>query len=224
MCSGLSADDLAMAYPTLFHMAAEGSWPLIERLGLLSTSALLDCFEVPEAVRSALEERHRPNSVSIHHPTYGQAIIRDQKPMDDRGLERALRDGLTPRDWYRVLNAKVFFWVQRHRLEIMMKARAYQLQRKTVLYVRTAELLRRYADRVLLAAMNTGCTKPWPHPRGINTFRPMAEYPYCEYRKKKGPEAVVELAVEGKVPDIRDLVERVEIVSPDGSVEVLVER
>jgi hypothetical protein len=143
--------------------------------------------------------------------------------MDDRGLERALRDGLRPRDWYRVLNAKVFFWIQRHRLEIMMKARAYREERKTVLYIRTADLLQRHADRVVLAAMNTGCTKPWPHSRGLNTFLPLAEYPYCEYRRRKGTEAVVELAVEGAVLDVRDLVQRVEVVSPDGSVEVLVD-
>lgn len=40
--SGVDPGELAERYPRLFHMAAAGSWPSIERHGLLSTSALLD--------------------------------------------------------------------------------------------------------------------------------------------------------------------------------------
>jgi hypothetical protein len=32
------------------------------------------------------------------------AWIRDQRPMSDKNLAGCLRDGLTPTDWYRMLN------------------------------------------------------------------------------------------------------------------------
>ena len=46
--------------------------------------------------------------------------------MSDAGLYKCLCDGLTPREWYRMLNSKVFFWVTRERLEKMLNARAYK--------------------------------------------------------------------------------------------------
>ena len=50
-----------------------------------------------------------PESVAITHPVEGTAVIRDQKPMTDEGLRRALETGLSPTDWYRILNTKAFF-------------------------------------------------------------------------------------------------------------------
>jgi hypothetical protein len=107
-------------------VAAVGSWPGIERHGLRSTTALLDLFEVAGSDRERIESQHRPESETIHHPRYGTAVIRDQKPMSDGGLVRALQDGLKPRDWYRILNKKVFFWLTRERLETLVNAREYR--------------------------------------------------------------------------------------------------
>jgi len=66
-------------------MTAVGSWPGIERHGLRSTTALLDLFEVAGSDRERIESQHRPESETIHHPRYGTAVIRDQKPMSDGG-------------------------------------------------------------------------------------------------------------------------------------------
>lgn len=220
----VTPEEVADQYPVLYHMAAPGSWPLIAKYGLHCTSSLLDLFGIEGEERRKIEEMHRPESVVITHPERGAACVRDQKPMDDRGLERALDEVMTPRDWYRILNAKAFFWVREERLRVMMSARAYRDQAKTVLYVATVDLLARHADRVLLAPMNTGCTKPWPHPRGPKTFAPIAEYPYDERRRKKGADAIVELAVEGCVPDIEELVIKVEEVQPSNEVEVIFQR
>jgi hypothetical protein len=104
------------------------------------------------------------------------------------------------------------------------RASLYPDQGKTVLYVDTAVLLARHADRVRLAPMNTGCTKPWPHPRGPDTFASLADYPYEEHQRRRRGDAVVDLAVEGCVPDIADLVVRVEEIDPSGKAEVVFER
>jgi hypothetical protein len=192
-------------------MAEAGSWPSIQRHGLLSTSALLELFEVRGGRRVALEAGHRPESVMLHHPRYGTAVVRDQKPMDDGGLLRCLSGGVTPADWYRLLNARVFFWVSRERLMKLLDARAYRGKRQTVLTVDTAGLLARHKARVLLSPINSGATKPFPAQRGPDTFLPMARYPFSYWdQKRKGREPVVELTVTHSVPDIRDFVLRVE--------------
>jgi hypothetical protein len=204
MVNGITIDELAARFPRLYHMAAEGSWPGIERHGLRSTSALLDLFEITGEQRRRLESQHRPECVTIEHPDYGIAVIRDQKPMDDLGLTRALRDNLRPGDWYRILNNKVFFWLTRERLKTLLTAKAYRNKRHTVLVLDTRRLLERGALEVLLSPMNSGCTKPFPHPRGPTTFLPLSEYPFHS-RAQRGLEPVVELAVDYLVGDVPSL-------------------
>jgi hypothetical protein len=96
--------------------------------------------------------------------------------MSDGGLVRALQDGLKPRDWYRILNKKVFFWLTRERLETLINAREYREQRKSVLVIDTRKLLERQSEQVLLSPMNSGYTKPYPHPRGLTIFRQLSVY------------------------------------------------
>jgi hypothetical protein len=51
---GVSVEELSVTYPRLYHIAQEGSWPGIQEHGLLSTEALVDLFDVDEALRNAL--------------------------------------------------------------------------------------------------------------------------------------------------------------------------
>jgi hypothetical protein len=69
----VTVDELIVNYPTLFHMAALGSWPSIRERGLLSTSALLDLYEVVGEQRIAIEARHRAETIVIEHPKLGLA-------------------------------------------------------------------------------------------------------------------------------------------------------
>jgi hypothetical protein len=191
-------------------MAEPGSWPSIEKHGLLSTSALLDLFEVRGAARKAIESCHRPHSVTLEHPRYGTAVIRDQKPMSEGALRKCLVGGLQPADWYRLLNRHVFFWLSRERLDRLLGARAYRSQRHTILEVDTAPLIAERAELVMLTPINTGSTIFKPQKRGPETFLSISRYPYESWRKKRGPKnAVVELAVASGVPNIRKFVVRV---------------
>jgi hypothetical protein len=222
---GVTKEEIVVRYPRLYHMAEANTWESIKRYGLMSTSTLLDFFEINGAKRKAIESAHRPESVKITHPQYGTAVIRDQKPMNDKDLTKCLKDGLTPRQWYENLNQYVFFWLTRERLLTLLKARAYRDQQHCVLTVETAPMLEKYADQVMLTAMNSGNTKPFPHPRGNATFLPLDKFPFQE-RSKTGNKqnAIVEFAVKSAVPDISDFVIKVDHMIGDRIIENIFER
>lgn len=204
MVMGISLDKIAELHPILYHMAEFGTWESIRKHGLLSTSALLDLFGIAEPERTNIEACRRKSSIEIDDTRNGKAVIRDQRPMSDSKLARCLKDGLTPGDWYRTLNSKVFFWLTEQRLVTLMGA--YADREHLVLEVDTAELLQRCADRIMLAPMNTGTTSPMAFPRGRDTFQPPHRYPFEMNKKKKGGarKAIVELTVDYSVPGISD--------------------
>ncbi len=194
-------------------MAEDGSWPGIQAHGLLSTSALLDLYGITGAERSALMSVRRPQSVTMVRDGLPPAVVRDQKPMNDGALRKCLEDGLTPAQWYAMLNAKTFFWVSRDRLDRLLQARAYRRTAQLVLTVETRGLVEANRDRVRLCAINSGATLYAPQPRGASTFLPIAEFPHAEITaKRRGGDAVVELVVEGGVPAVAAHVLRVERV------------
>ncbi len=198
-------------------MAHVDAWENIRRHGLLSVSNLLDLFEVSGARRVAIESARRPESVVIEHAQHGRAIIRDNKPMDDVGLQRALED-MTPREWYELLNGKVFLWPSESRLRTLLAASAYRCDAHCVLAVDTRRLVERHRNRIWLSPMNSGCTKPFPHPRGSKTFRKIGDYPFDFWKNQKGSaeKSVVEFAIDGAIPDIAELVESVSIQMHEG--------
>jgi hypothetical protein len=208
MVVGVTLDKIVELHPVLYHMAEFGTWESIRTHGLLSTSALLDLFGYTGEKRANIEQCRRKTSIPITDHQHGKAVIRDQRPMSDSKLAKCLRGGLTPRDWYRILNGKVFFWLTEARLLTLMKA--YADSEHLVLEVDTRELLRRCEVRVMLAPMNTGTTKPMAHPRGLATFQPPHRYRFEMNRKRKGGprKAIVELTVSHSVPKISDFTVR----------------
>ena len=198
----MTPERLASRHPVLFHMADARNWTSIERFGLLSTSSLLDRYELVGAGRAAIESSHRPGTVAIDDPALGPAYIRDQRPLNPDVLPTCLID-MTPADWLFALNARAFFWPTRDRLDRML--RAYLDREQAVFEVDTARFLARHADRVELSHINSGFAAAAykPAPRGSMTFRPLAEYEYSARNE------VAEVTVPGGVPDIFDLTIRV---------------
>jgi hypothetical protein len=213
---GVTADGLAELYPRLYHMAEPDSWESILRHGLLSTSALLTLFSVQGESRRKIELCRRENSQEIAHPTHGRAVIRDQKPIIESKLKLALRD-CTPEDWYRTLNSRVFFWLTMERLITLLSARQYRGKPHAVLTLETRPLVNDFEHAVTLSPMNSGNTLPFAHPRGLTTFMRMRDYPFEERLKRGRYYTVVELAVDGGVPNIGDYTTRADLVTWDGN-------
>lgn len=203
--------ELLAGHPVLYHMAERGSWPSIRERGLLSTSALLDLYGVEGAERDGIEAARRPGPVVLDAPGLARAVIRDNGPLNLRKLARALPPDLPVEDWLRLLNGRVFFWLTEERLGRLLGAKLYRDTAHDVLEVDAAPLVAAHRDRIELSPINSGVTDPFPAPRGRDTFRPLADYPYADWRRKRGRsgEAAVELAVLGGVPDIARFVRRV---------------
>lgn len=183
-------------------MAELGSWPSIERHGLLSTSALLDLFQVDGEYRTALESQRRASSVRIEHPSVGEAVIRDQKPLSETILSRVL-DGVTPAQWYRVLNSRVFFWPTEERLERMLGAAAYRGRDHTVLTIDTAVLLASFHETTQISTINSGATFFMEtRPRGPKTFSSFDQFDWAERLRVNRREPVVEVCIDYAVPDV----------------------
>lgn len=221
---GVDPEDLAHRYPLLYHMAEAGTWESIRRHGLLSTSGLLDLFEVTGAERERIESQRRPESIIIEHPEHGTAVIRDQKPMREAAIASCLTD-VTPRQWYEILNRRVFFWLTRKRLITLLTARAYKAKVHCVLTVDTARLVEKHIDGITLSPINSGSALYNPRPRGSRTFQSPRDYPYAERHKLRGEQdAIAELAVDYAVRDIEDFVVRADHMKGDKVIRKLYER
>ena len=201
----MTEDELLATYPRLWQMAHDGAWPALRDHGLKSASALLDDYGVFGAERAALLGVRRPQSVAIASPGLPGAVLRDQKPMDDGRLGACLQDGLTPADWYSMLNTMSFFWLSRSRIWTLLGAQAYRNVAQTVLTIDAASLVAAHRDRIRLSPINSGATLFKPQPRGLGTFKTVAEFPFtARAATRRSENNVVELVVDHSVPDLAD--------------------
>lgn len=199
--------DLGDSYPRLYHMAWDGSWPSIREHGLLSTQRLLQLYGLDERRVRKLTREHRPHWVDIEGSGLPTAVVRDQKPMSDDGLRRALQGRAELNEWYGLLSSMVFFWPTKDRLLRMMGAGAYVGMRHDLLIVDTARLVDANVDSVRLSPINSGATRPIPHPRDLSLFKTIAEYPFEDRKRRYGlGSAVAEVCVVGAVENIEDCV------------------
>ena len=130
--------------------------------------------------------------------------------MTDGGLRRALCGTAEPQQWYELINSMVFFWPTKKRLKTMLLASAYKEVMHDVLVVDAEKLVELEEPSIRLSRMNSGCTRPFPHPRDINLFKRFQEYPFEMRLKKQGKRgAVAEVCVLDQVERIREAVIKV---------------
>jgi hypothetical protein len=76
----VDAAQLVSLYPTLYHMAEDGSWPSIRDRGLLSTQAIVDLYQPGDQARAEILSAVRRNKVTLTSAALGDITIRDQRP------------------------------------------------------------------------------------------------------------------------------------------------
>ena len=217
----MDVTDFVKHYPNLYHVTAIKNWEGIQRHGLLSTSMLLDRFEVDDERRHKVERERRVDFAVLNHPEHGMAVIRDNRPLIESKLRACLEDGLTPQDWYAILNRRVFFWPTLDRVKTLLGAAAYRTTPQLVIKVDTERLVKLYGDCIELSPMNSGATRPFAHPRGLSTFTSMEAYDFDARRKKSGlKNAIVEVAILDAVDNLVDVATSATRYDPNGPPRV----
>ena len=218
----MDAADLIEFYPRLYHVTAVENWETIRQHGLLSTSTLLDLFEVDSDRRIRLEHQRRLDSELLVHPTHGQAILRDNKPLNESMLEKCLEDNLKPADWYAILALRVFFWTTCERLDLFLKS--YSDSDQLVIVVPTELLVKNHRDRIELSTINSGATRSVLHTRGLSTFVALSDFDFDAERRRlhrSREKVVAEVTVIGAIERLTEIASTAIGLSPSGSKEVM---
>lgn len=203
----MTPEELAERHPRLYHVTEPGAWESIRQKGLLSTSCLLDLFEIETARRAEIETRRRASAVLLEHPCHGRVILNDHLPLSEQALEKCLDDHLTPADWLRLLNSRIFFWADESGLNRLLGARLNRQRRREVIVVDTLSLARAYAGHIDLCPINSGATFRKAARRGLNTFTPMLAHSFTEWSKLRGRrDEIREITVRDHVLDIANYV------------------
>jgi hypothetical protein len=116
---------------------------------------------------------------------FGQAVVRDQKPMDNRGL-----GAMSPKRAYpsrMVSNAQrsVFFWLTRERLLRLLNAGAYADKEHDVLELDTAPLGIAYREAITLSQSTVVALSRFRAHAGAQPSLSIDDYPYATRRAKK---------------------------------------
>jgi hypothetical protein len=187
----------------VYHLADELNWESIQTHGLRSAARLLEENKLNEWIRrQRTENMQLPNGV----------IIRDQKPMPPEALKRCLASGVTPADWYALLNRHVFFWIDLDRLERQRKACTTP---QYIMTIDAKKMLHYYASSAAVTPSNTGNARRAAAHRGLATFVPYHAWVNSGWAheaaglgsKRRAPShQPVELAIADTVPDILEFV------------------
>ena len=211
----MSPEELSARHPKLFHVTLPAMTGSIRRHGLLSTSRLLDLFEMQGAARERLERCRRPGPATLKHPDHGEVILNDQTPMSETALAGCLDDGLSPADWFQMLNKRVFFWGDERRVARLVGARANRERAIEVMVIDTQPLARTYARHIELSPINSGATIRKPARRGLQTFTPLLALSYGSWvRRRGGQDKIVEITVLDGVPDIANYIVDLRRIEP----------
>lgn len=163
----MTSDDFSRRHPKLFHVAFAAGWQGILRNGLWCPEELTRRLGWSEGRRESWLTSRRAAWGGFDDPVLGRVTFRDQGGIPKTGLGAALID-VSEADWYRELNRRVYFFVDRRGADRF--AGAYSGQPQAVFTVDTERLLETCRDRVALSTINTGYAMRQPAPRGLNTF------------------------------------------------------
>ena len=188
-----------------YHLVDASNWASVQNYGLISARRLM---EVCGGIEYGAFRHHRSASRRLA----SGVLIRDQRPMPPKALMRCLTSGLTPEDWFELLNSKVFFWLDPKRLNRQRLACGASPQ--VALIVNASRLLIKYNGLATVTPINTGNALRCAAPRNLTTFVPYERWLIDGWAYENIPGAQprprshrpAELTISEAVPDILDYV------------------
>ena len=156
--------------PHFFHIAEPLNLASIKHDGLLSAERLIRRTICGEKEVDELLGRHRHEPLVLGDGT----IIRDQKPMPPGLLATALCDGMTPSDWYRLVNGFVFLWANEERFSRHLSA--FQGRPQVILRFDARRLLADLGHLVFLSPINCGNARRKAVARSHKLFVPYRDW------------------------------------------------
>lgn len=201
----MSPEDLSERHPRLYHVTEPGAWLNIKKNGLLSTSYILNMFNVGIEQRTIIETKPRPSSILLEHPLHGCVILNDNIPLSEKALAKCLDHNLLPADWLRILNSRVFFWASEEGLNRLLNAKLNRTRAREILIVDTLSLAKAHAERIEICPINSGATLRKAARRGLNTFTPLLEHSFNDWSRLRGRrDEILEITVKDHVIDIAE--------------------
>ena len=181
-----------------YHFVEPANLASIRRHGLLSTERLLKQSGMGIKESEEFLTSHRPESVTLDNGV----IIRGQEPMPPALLERALREGMTPADWYRLLNSFVFLWANRER--VTRHQRAFVDRPQLLLVFDAKRLLKELGDEIFVSPINSGNARRKAAARSTKLFVPYhswIEQGWAEIDGEKRPDSSLpaEITIKGRL-------------------------
>jgi hypothetical protein len=146
--------------------------------------------------------------------------LRDQRPMPPAALATCLID-IAPSEWYALINAHIFFWLDPARLN--RQRAACNPRPQVVLTVDASKLVAAYAEKIAVTPINTGNARRRPARRGMATFVPYVAWATSAWASESASLGTplrpsshlpVELTVAGSIPDIMQFVVGVQQLEP----------
>ncbi|TAI47632.1 DUF7002 family protein [Flagellimonas allohymeniacidonis] len=182
----MSAEELIERLPFLYHLTSfENSELILENRVIHSTVALVNGSNLGDDEKQNLLVSRRPEHFYVEDIDGNEIMIRDQRPISVKSLNKCLQDNCSVSDFIFYLNSRIFFWPNLYRLNIHFNR--YSHENPVILKCSTEALLS-LNDHSKFCHLNSGATRchpKWdgaPPPRGLNSFVSLDNFEYG-YRK-----------------------------------------
>lgn len=174
-------DEFADRFPTLYHAAWPEARERIAREGLMSPLAICESLGMSAPDTEAVLTTRRAKITALRP----DVILNDNSPLQEGPLRRALPPELSPQDWMRALNSRVFLFTKLREAEAFARAAASRDRARDIWAFDTAALARSHFDRLEITPFNTGATTRRPPLRDLSTFAKVAETDFEDWRSRR---------------------------------------
>ena len=200
----MSPQEFAAAFPKLYHAAWPQARERIARDGLMSPLALCESMGLSDQETESILTTRRPAITDLG----SGVVLNDNSPLQLGPLRRALPEHLSPEDWMRALNSRVFLFPSRRAADAFTSVLRSRELARDVWELDGRELAEAHLDRLEITPFNTGAATRRPPYRDLDTFAKVRGLDLDEWRHRrrragrKTPDSVREVCVFHSAPGV----------------------